>query len=296
VDTQVLDAVLYYAAGPRERKTGWQGLAKEVRLRSLQAVAQDFLGERLNKDEQTSDFGQKELTAAQVRYSLQDAKILIPLKEEMMRRVRELGLERVSELEARLLPALANCENYGFTLDIEGWCEQATRAAEEAEEAVAECAALAPPVPEGASRVGWNWGSTKQVGEALGLLGARPPKTEKGNPKTDDAALKGIAPPANAARLARAVLRHREAKKRVSTWGLGWFDPPRKKGKKFDKGHQFIVNGRTFTSFRQVLEYLSAAGSKWDQRHGDHRQPEYHPGQAPPGRLLECAHRNPQGT
>jgi ribonuclease D len=99
VDTQVLDAVLYYAAGPRERKTGWQGLAKEVRLRSLQAVAQDFLGARLSKDEQTSDFGQKDLTDAQVCYSLQDAKILIPLKEGMMRRVRELGLERVSELE-----------------------------------------------------------------------------------------------------------------------------------------------------------------------------------------------------
>jgi DNA polymerase-1 len=253
VDTQVLDAVLYYADGPRERKSGWQGLAKEVRIRSLQAVAEDYLGAELSKDEQTSDFGREELTEAQVRYALQDAEILVPLKEAMMRRVRDLGIERVTELEARFLPALAYCENNGFALDVEGWRQQATHAAEEAREAAAECDALAPPVPIGAAREGWNWGSTQQVSEALELLGARLPKTEKGNPRTNDAALKAVASPENAARLAQALLRHREAKKKASTWGLGWFDPPKKKGKKFDKGHQFVVDGRVFTSFRQVV-------------------------------------------
>jgi DNA polymerase I-like protein with 3'-5' exonuclease and polymerase domains len=253
VDTQVLDAVLYYADGPRERKSGWQGLAKEVRIRSLQAVAEDYLDAELSKDEQTSDFGREKLTEAQVRYALQDAEILVPLKEAMMRRVRDLGIERVTELEARFLPALAYCENNGFALDVEGWRQQATHAAEEAREAAAECDALAPPVPIGAAREGWNWGSTQQVSEALELLGTRLPKTEKGNPRTNDAALKAVASPENAARLAQALLRHREAKKKASTWGLGWFDPPKKKGKKFDKGHQFVVDGRVFTSFRQVV-------------------------------------------
>jgi DNA polymerase I-like protein with 3'-5' exonuclease and polymerase domains len=253
VDTQVLDTVLYYAAGPRERKTGWQGLAREVRIRSLSEVAKDYLGVELSKDQQTSDFSREELTEAQVRYSLQDAEMLVPLKEKMMRRVRDLGLERVAELEARFLPALAYCENNGFALDVEGWRQQATHAAEEAREAATECDALAPPVSEDMTQEGWNWGSTKQVGEALELLGATLPKTEKGNPKTDDAALKGVTTPEKAARLARAVLRHREAKKKASTWGLGWFDPPKKKGKKFDKGHQFVVDGRAFTSFRQVV-------------------------------------------
>src|SRR5215213_9714136 len=132
VDTQVLDAVLYYAAGPRERKTGWQGLAREVRFRSLSDVAKDYLGVELSKDQQTSDFGHADLTEAQVRYSLQDAEILVPLKEAMMRRVRDLGLGRVAELEARFLPALAYCENNGFALDTEGWREQAMRAVQEA--------------------------------------------------------------------------------------------------------------------------------------------------------------------
>src|SRR5215216_7602969 len=103
VDTQVLDAVIYYAAGPREHKTGWQGLAREVRVRSLSDVAKDYLGVELSKDEQTSDFGREELTEAQVRYSLQDAEILVPLKEAMMRRIRDLSLGRVAELEARFL-------------------------------------------------------------------------------------------------------------------------------------------------------------------------------------------------
>jgi DNA polymerase I-like protein with 3'-5' exonuclease and polymerase domains len=253
VDTQVLDAMLYYAAGPRERKTGWQGLAREVRIRSLSDVARDYLGVELSKDQQTSDFGHADLTEAQVRYALQDAEILISLKERMMRRVLELGLGRVADLEARFLPALAYCENHGFALDTEEWREHAMRAAQEAKEAAAECDALASTVPNGAAREGWNWNSSKQVGEALGLLGATLPKTEKGNPRTDEAALKAVASPENAARLAQALLCHREARKKVSTWGLGWFDPPKRKSEKFDKGHQFVVDGRAFTSFRQVV-------------------------------------------
>src|ERR687897_431506 len=80
-------------------------------LRWTHAAGEDYLGVELDKDEQTSDFGREELTEAQVRYSLQDAEILVPLKEAMIRRVRDLGIERVTELEARFLPALAYCEN-----------------------------------------------------------------------------------------------------------------------------------------------------------------------------------------
>jgi DNA polymerase I-like protein with 3'-5' exonuclease and polymerase domains len=197
--------VLYYAAGPRERKRGWQGLAREVRIRSLSDVARDYLGIELSKDQQTSDFGQSDLTEAQVDYSLRDAQILLPLKEAMMRRVREPGLESVAELEARFLPALAYCENHGFDLDTEGWREQAMRAAQEANEAAAECDALAPPVSEGAGRQVWNWGSNMQVSEALELLGARLPKSKKGNPRTNDVALKAVASPENAARAGAAA-------------------------------------------------------------------------------------------
>jgi DNA polymerase I len=256
VDTQVFDAILYYADGPRTRKGNWRGLPGEVRRRTLKDVVADYLGVELSKEEQTSDFGREELTEAQIRYSLEDAEILLPLLEEMLRRLRRLKLQKVANLEAKVTPALAYCANNGLALDTEGWREQALRAKEETERLRGDCNSLAPPVQEEGGREEWNWSSTKQIGQALELLGAKLPKTEKGNFQTGDAVLKAVASPEDAARLARAVLLYREANKRVSTWGLGWFDPPRKKpqGKKFDKGHQFVVDGRVYASFTQVVK------------------------------------------
>ncbi len=290
-DTQVVDAVFYYAAGPRKEKEGWKGFPKneEVRHRSLKDVAGDYLGVELSKEEQASDFGREELTNEQVRYSLKDAEILLPLKEEMMRRVRELGLERIAGLEARTSPALAYCENNGFALDIEGWRDQALWAIEAAERIKAECDGSAPPVPEGVDREGWNWGSTKQVGKALELLGARLPKHPTGNYKTDDASLKGIDSPEKAARLARAILRYREAVKRASTWGLEWFEPPKKKpkGKKFDKGHQIVVDGRAYSSFHQVVKTGRMSSSNPNLQNIPPELRKYFI--APPGRKLLIA-------
>jgi DNA polymerase-1 len=256
-DTMVLDAVLYYAAGPRKEAGNWKGFPRgEDRRRSLKDLAADYLGVELDKEEQTSDFGREELTEAQVRYSLRDAQVLLPLAKEMKRRLEALGLQKVASLETRVTPALAYCQNNGFALDVAGWREQALRAEEEAARLEAECDALAPPIPDGAPRRAWNWGSPKDVGEALELLGARLPKTGKGNRKTDEATLEGISSPKAAVRLAEALCRLRAMRHRASHWGIGWFDPPKKKpkGKKFDKKHQFVVDGRVYPSFNQVVK------------------------------------------
>jgi DNA polymerase-1 len=253
VDTTILDTILYYAAGPRKRLPGWLGFPRdEDRRRSLKDVAADFIGAELDKEEQTSDFGLEDLTDAQLRYSLQDAEILIPLKQAMMERLRELGLEKVADLEARFLPALAYCENNGFALDTEGWREQAILVKEDAERLWAQCNALAPE-PSGEGRKEWNWRSGKQVGEVFELLGVRLPKTEKGNYKTAEAVLKGVSSPKDAAHLAETILKYREANYRASL-GREWFEPPKKKGKKFDKDHQFVVEGRVYASFGQVIK------------------------------------------
>src|SRR3712207_1822785 len=256
-DIQVIDSVLHYAAGPRMEKAGWRGFPQcKVYRRRLSEVVRDYLGVELDKGEQTSDFGREQLAAEQVDYALKDAEVLLPLKEAMMKKVGELGLERIVELESRATPAIVYCEDNGFALDMEGWREQARKAAEEAARIKDECSALAPPVPEGEDRKDWNWGSTKQLGQALELLGASMPRHPTGNYKTDDAALKGITSPEPAVHLAQAVLRYRQAKKRASTWGTGWFEPPKKKprGKKFDKSRQIIVDGRVFSSFLQVVK------------------------------------------
>src|SRR5215207_7969741 len=225
----------------------------EDRRRSLKDVAADFIGAELDKEEQTSDFGLEDLTDAQVCYSLHDAEILIPLKDAMMERLRDLGLEKVAELEARFLPALAYCENNGFALDTVGWREQALRAKAEAERLWAHCDALSPPGPNRKGQKGWNWRSAKQIGEVFKLLGVSLPKTDKGNDKTDESTLKGVTSPEKAVSLAETLLRLREQNKRAS-WGREWLDLPKWKGKRFDKDHQFVVNGRVHASFGQVIK------------------------------------------
>ena len=289
-DTQVIDSVLHYAAGPRVEKAGWRGFPQgKVYRRRLSEVARYYLGVELDKGEQTSDFGHEKLTPEQVYYALKDAEVLLPLKEAMMTKAGELGLERVMELESRATPAIVYCEDNGFALDVGGWREQASKAAEEAVRLRDECSSLAPPVPEGEDREGWNWGSTKQLGHALELLGASVPRHPTGNYKTDEAALKGIVSPEPAVRLARAVLRYREAKKRSSTWGTSWFEPPKKKprAKKFDKSRQIVVDGRVYSSFLQVVKTGRMSSS---QPNLQNIPPELRPYfVAPPGRKLLIA-------
>jgi len=120
-DTQVMDSVLHYAAGPRMEKAGWRGFPQgKVYRRRLSEVAKDYLGVELDKAEQTSDFGREQLAPEQVDYALKDAEVLLPLKEAMIKKVGELGLERVVELESRATPAIVYCEDNGFALDVEG--------------------------------------------------------------------------------------------------------------------------------------------------------------------------------
>ena len=289
-DTQVLDAILYYADGPRKETVGWRGFPKneEVRRRSLKDVATDYLDTELSKEEQTSDFGRDRLSEAQVHYAMQDSEILLPLEEAMMRRARKLDLQRVAKLETRVVPALAYCQNNGFALDAEGWRAQAREAAEEIEGCQAECETLAPP-PQGKKRGSWNWNSDRQVAEVLELLGAELPKTPNGNSKTDKATLEAVASPKAAVRFARVVLRLRGAKKRLSTCGPEWFDTPKRKpgGKRFDKDHSFVVDGRVFSSFNQVIKTGRMSSSKPNLQNVHPKLKRYFV--APPGRKLVIA-------
>src|SRR3712207_3561830 len=115
------------------------------------------------------------------------------------------------------------------------------------------------------------------------------PRHPTGNYKTDNAALKGITSPEPAVRLARAVLRYREAKKRASTWGTGWFEPPKKepRGTKFDKSRQIVVDGRVFSSFLQVVKTGRMSSSQPNLQNIPPELRRYFV--APPGRKLLIA-------
>jgi DNA polymerase-1 len=73
---------------------------------------------------------------------------------------------------------------------------------------------------------------------------------------TGEEELKKIDSPPEAVSLVEKILQYRQVAKYASTWGLGWFEKPKKspQGKKFDKSHQFVVNGRVYTSYNQVVK------------------------------------------
>jgi DNA polymerase I-like protein with 3'-5' exonuclease and polymerase domains len=89
----------------------------------LEAVAARYLNERVDKEEQLSDWS-GELSAAQLEYAARDAAVLIPLREKMIERLKADALLRVAQLEFECVLPVATMELTGIFLDKERWREQ----------------------------------------------------------------------------------------------------------------------------------------------------------------------------
>lgn len=87
---------------------------------SLQAAAKHYLGEEVGKEEQTSDWS-GELTEPQIKYAALDAAVLPRLREAMVEKIYENGLQRVAEIEFRCAKAVAFMEYCGIHLDAQKW-------------------------------------------------------------------------------------------------------------------------------------------------------------------------------
>lgn len=87
---------------------------------SLAAVASHYLGEELDKTEQTGDWGGR-LTRARLEYAALDAGILLRLWECLGQKLCENGLERAAQIEFDCVPALAWTEYDGICLDLAQW-------------------------------------------------------------------------------------------------------------------------------------------------------------------------------
>lgn len=87
---------------------------------SLAAVAEHYLGESLDKTEQTGDWGGS-LSASQLEYAALDSGILLRLWECLGKQLQDNGLERVAQIEFACAPALAWTEYDGICLDLEQW-------------------------------------------------------------------------------------------------------------------------------------------------------------------------------
>ena len=93
------------------------GLKKD---RDLKSLALEFLGIKLDKTLQSSDFGGK-LTNSQLEYAALDAFILLKLRARLISKLRSAGLLETAQIEFEAMPAVAQMELNGMLLDAEQW-------------------------------------------------------------------------------------------------------------------------------------------------------------------------------
>src|SRR5262249_41033328 len=85
-----------------------------------EAVVNRYLDLPLDKAAQTSDWS-RELSQYQLEYAARDAQVLLPLRERLLEKLRELDLLRVASLEFECVLSIAALEIAGIYLDVERW-------------------------------------------------------------------------------------------------------------------------------------------------------------------------------
>ena len=93
------------------------GLKKD---HDLQSLALEFLGSKLDKSLQSSNFGGK-LSASQLEYAALDAAVLLKLRARLISKLRSAGLLETAQIEFEAMPAVAQMELNGMLLDAEQW-------------------------------------------------------------------------------------------------------------------------------------------------------------------------------
>src|SRR5215213_4689990 len=150
---------------------------------SLASCVSRELKEEMPKDEQTSDWSERPLSAAQIEYAARDAAVLPELFERLMTRIDKSGLRYVYELELRVARAVDQMERNGFAVNVARLDPLVQEVTEQAETLKAELEA----------EWGINPGSSKQLREHFELVNIEGwPRTPAGAPKTDQDALKAL--------------------------------------------------------------------------------------------------------
>jgi len=187
---------------------------------TLEAVTERFLGIRLSKQLQASDWS-GELTPEQLTYAAQDAAILLPLAKWLQEELEWNGLDQVFRLEMETLPAVAWLTYAGAPFDAEQWLRLAEEIEQERAETARELITLLGPV---------NPNSPEQVLAALRRAGVPVESTSKRK-----LALYHDHP------AVAALLRYREAAKLASTYG-----------RSFVEKYVNPTTGRIHPSYRQI--------------------------------------------
>ena len=176
---------------------------------SLEAVAERYLDESLDKSEQRSDWS-GELSEAQLEYAARDARVLLPLRERLAEALEEEELGRISSIEFAAVATIAEMELAGVKLDVVRWKELEVAVRERRDRAAERLESFFPP-PEGVLPLEGlgprlNLNSPKQITDAFGTLGIELPDTKVWT-------LLKVDHPA-----AKALLEYRELQKKLGTY------------------------------------------------------------------------------
>ncbi len=204
------------------------------RRHSLGDVAQFFTGIELDKTMQTSDWSASELSNTQLEYAVRDAAIMLQLREQIVDRLENDGLERAAKLEFECVSPIAEMELNGFHLDRDRWRAQLekvsaaqAKAADELQELLSSGVAQASLF--GRSEI--NLDSQAQVVGALQNLGVPIPDTTRAWQ---------LQPLSEKYPVVEKLLKYRTVQKSMTSFGEGFLD---------------LVNpttGRIHADFRQI--------------------------------------------
>lgn len=91
----------------------------------LKTLSKDYLGIEMDKGMRNEFtlplFSNLDLTESQLQYGALDTWVLPRITEHQMPKIKEHGLERILDLEHRVVPVVAKMELKGFLLDTEKW-------------------------------------------------------------------------------------------------------------------------------------------------------------------------------
>jgi DNA polymerase I len=235
------------------------GVRQAKGFHSLEACTQRHLGIALDKTLQGSDWSGV-LSAEHLRYAARDAEVTLQLHEALATKVNAVGMERVTGIESRCLPAMAWMSAAGAPFDLAAWMALADEAAADVARLRAELDGAAPA--NGMFAGNWNWDSPVEVKKAFAAAGVA-------MEKTDDDTLAGVNHP-----MADLLRDYRSATKRAGTYGTDWTEYVRD-------------DGRVRADFRQIGCASGRMSCASPNLQNLPRDPRYRRCfAAPPGRLL----------
>lgn len=183
---------------------------------SLVGAALRYLNQVVDKTEQVSDWGKRELDIAQIEYAAKDAAILLPLKDAMLTCLEDMDMLRTAELENECVMPVLQMELNGFFLDWTSWLTNVVLVEAKADMKSRQLQArfgAFHPHQNLFNEYNINLGSPKQVTEALKWAGV---------PVSSSTQEWKLRPLANNYDIVALLLEYRGLDKARSSYGRDW--------------------------------------------------------------------------